>query len=148
MTVDLDKVLKLAGAIPIDNIDDAREVLENFCTNDIAVCVTNRNTNILHGTHYHDSYEFVLCYSSIPSTVIDNKIYNRKKHSLFAINPMQEHGISIDYKGFNLCGIHIDKKLVEEVAKELYNTSDIVFSNDSYIVNHDMSLLLRLFWRN
>lgn len=145
MSVDLDKVLRLAGAIPIDNIDDAQEVLENFCSKDMAVCLTNRNTNIQHGTHYHDSYEFVLCYSNIPSIVIDNKIYNRKKHSLFAINPMQEHGISIDYKGFNLCGIHIDKKLVNEVAKELYNNSDIIFTNDPCIASHDISMLIRLF---
>ena len=145
MSVNLDKALRLTGAIPIDNIDDAEEVLENFCSKDIAVCVTNRNTNIQQGTHYHDSYEFVLCYSNIPSIIIDNKMYNRKKHSLFAINPMQEHGISVDYKGFHLCGIHIDKKLVSEVAKEIYNNSDITFTNDSYIASHDISMLIRLF---
>ena len=141
----MQKVIDLTGAIPIDNIDDAEKFLENFCSKDIAVCVTNKDTTIRHGTHYHDSYEFVLCYSNLPSTIIDNKVHNRNKHALFAINPMQEHGIAVDCKGFNLCGIHIEKNLVRSVAKELYNNSNITFSNDSYIASHDMSMLIRLF---
>lgn len=145
MTVDLERIIQLAGKIPIDNIEDAEIVLENFCSNDIAVCLTNRDTKIQQGTHYHDSYEFVLCNSSLPSTIIDNKVYNRNKQTLFAINPMQEHGIAINYSGFNLCGLHIDKELINDVAKELYGNSNITFSNDSIIVGHDISMLLRLF---
>lgn len=145
MSVDMQKIIDLTGTIPIDNIDDAETVLENFCSMNIAVCVTNRDTNIRHGTHYHNSYEFLLCYSSLPSTIIDNKVHNRNKQALFAINPMQEHGITVDCKGVNLCGIHIEKNLVHSVAKELYNNSNITFSNDSFIASHDMSMLIRLF---
>ena len=145
MSVDMEKVAGLAGIIPFDNIIDAKTVLENFCSSNIAVVITNKDTNVTHGTHYHNSYEFVICYANMPSSVIDNKIKDRLQNSIFAINPMQAHGIAINYKGFNLCGIHIEKGLIQEIAEELYGSGNIVFSNDSNVLNHDISMLIRLF---
>lgn len=145
MAVDLQKVIALTGIIPFDNIDDAKTVLENFCSDNIAVVVTSKATNISHGTHSHNSYEFVICYSKMPSAIIDNKIYNISKNSLFAVNPMQEHGIAIDLKGLSLCGIHIDKNYMQSAAMHIYGTSSIIFSNESFSVNHDISMLIRLF---
>lgn len=145
MSVDLQKVTDLAGEIPIDNIDDAKAVLENFCTNNIAVLITNKDTNITHGTHYHQSYEFDICHSKLPSTIIDNKLYNRSCNELFAVNPMQEHGLTMNLKGFNLCGIHIEKNYMQNAAIHICGSYNIVFSNESFVVNHDISMLIRLF---
>lgn len=143
--VDMQKVINLAGNIPFDNIDDAKAVIENFCCGNIAAIVTNKETSITSGTHFHDSYEFCICYSRIPSAIIDNKIYDRKRNTLFAVNPMQEHGLTTNIKGFNLCGIHIDKSLVQNVSMNMFGSPDIAFSNDSYVMNHDISMLIRLF---
>ena len=143
--VDMQKVIDLAGNIPFDNIDKAEEVIENFCSNDIAVVVTNKTTNITHGTHCHNSYEFVIPYTKIPSAIIDNKIYDRPTSAMFAINPMQKHGVAMDMKGFNLCGIHVDKNLMQNISMDMYGSSDILFSNESFIMNHDISMLIRLF---
>ncbi len=63
---------------------------------------------------------------------------------MFSLNPMQEHGIAEDIKGFSLCSVHIDKSLVQSVASEIYGSSGIVFSNDSFAVNHDINMLVRL----
>ncbi|MEA4960865.1 AraC family transcriptional regulator [Lutispora sp.] len=145
MSVDLHGVIDLTGAIPFDNIEDAKVVIENFCCNNIAVIVTNKVTNIAHGTHHHDSYEFVIPYAKLPSAVIDDKVYDRRSNSLFAVNPMQEHGVSINIKGFTLCGIHIGKSLIQEISEEMYGSGNIVFSNDSNVLNHDISMLIRLF---
>lgn len=145
MSVDLQKVTDLAGEIPTDNIDDAKAVLENFCTNNIAVLITNKDANITHGTHYHQSYEFGICHSKLPSTIIDNKLYNRSCNELFAVNPMQEHGLTMNLKGFNLCGIHIDKNYMQNAAIHICGSSNIVFSNESFMNSHDISMLIRLF---
>ena len=145
MSVDFQKLNDLAGEIPFDNIDDAKLVIENFCNDNIAVVVTNKATNITHGTHYHNSYEFIISHINMPSTIIDGKLYNRVNNSLFAINPMQDHGLAIGIKGFSLCGIHIDKSLVQSVAMDIYGSSNILFSNDSFVINHDISMLIRLF---
>ena len=145
MTVDMQKVIDLAGAIPFDNIDDAKVVIENFCTNDMAIVATNKATNISNGTHYHNSYEFVICYSKIPANIVDDKLYDRSANSLFSTNPMQEHGLAKGIKGFSLCGIHIDKDLLQGVANSIYGSPNIAFSNDSFKLNHDLSMLVCLF---
>jgi AraC-like DNA-binding protein len=145
MSVDLQKVVELAGEIPFKNIDNAKTIVENFCSNDVAVVVTNKTTNIAHGTHCHNSYEFVIAYSDLPSAVIDNIEYDRPQNALFAINPMQEHGIAVDYEGFNLCGIHISQSFMQNVAVSIYDDPNISFSNKSIIINHDLSMLVRLF---
>lgn len=145
MPADLQKVINLAGIVPFDNVDDAKTIIENFCSENIAVLLTNKAANIRKGTHFHDSYEFVICYTKIPSAIINKKIYNRKINTLFAVNPLQEHGVTVDLKGFSLCGIHIDNDLMKSVSMTMYGSPDIVFSNDSYVVNHDLSMLVRLF---
>jgi len=144
MLVGMQKVSELIGTIPFDNISDAEVVVENFCSNDIAVVTTNRVTNITHGSHFHNSYEFDICYTKIPSTVIDNKIYDRKNSALFAVNPMQEHGMKSDFKGFNLCAVHLDESLMQNASMNIYGSRNITFSNDSFIVSHDISMLIRL----
>lgn len=145
MSIDIQKLTDLAGVIPFDNIDDADAIVENFCSNDVAIVVTNKATKISHGTHYHNSYEFVISYCKIPSIVIDGKVYDRSTNALFAINPMQEHGLLSGMKGFNLCGIHIDKNLLQSIAHSMYGSSNIAFSNDSSIISHDLSMLMSLF---
>lgn len=145
MPVDLLKFSNLTGAIPYDNLEDAEAVVENLCSENLAVIVTNKATNIVHGTHSHNSYEFVLSYTKMPSSPIDNKIYDRKENTMFAINPMQEHGITTDIKGFNVCGIHFDKSFLQGIAEDIYGSPNIVFTNDSYTVNHDISMLIRMF---
>jgi AraC-like DNA-binding protein len=145
MLLEMQRVIDLTGNIPFDKVDDSKKVIENFCSENIAVLVTNKSANIRHGTHNHNSYEFVICHAEIPSAVIDNMTFNRRNNTLFAVNPMQEHGVAIDLKGFSLCGIHIDKELVQNSSMEMYGSPNIVFSNDSFVVNHDISMLVRLF---
>jgi len=145
MTVNMQKLISLAGAIPFSNIGDSKVVIENFCSDDMAIVNTNRATSITHGTHVHNSFEFCICHTNIPSIISDNKIQNAFAGAIIAFNPMQEHGIMRDVEGFSLCGIHVDRKLVENIATELYGTPNIVFSNDIFAVNHDINLLVNLF---
>lgn len=137
------RLIELAGDIPFDNIGKVK--IENFCSDNIAVIVTNKTTNVGLGCHCHNSYEFVISYNRIPSTIIDNKIFDRAGNILFAVNPMQTHGMASDIKGFSLCGIHIDKGYLQSVAEDIYGSSNILFSNDSSSINHDINMLLRLF---
>jgi len=146
MSVTIQKVIDLTGAIPFDNVYDAKTVIENFCSENIAIVNTNKATNITHGTHLHDSYEFDICQTDIPSTMIDSKIFNRRSNTLFAVNPMQEHGLASDLKGFSICGLHIDKSFIQNASMELYHSSGIIFSNDSFSITNDIKMLIRLFW--
>jgi len=75
---------------------------------------------------------------------IDHKTYDRKENSLLAINPMQAHGVTTDARGFYLCGLHLDCDLVRGVAGDIYGSSNIVFSNDSFTFSHDISMLVRM----
>lgn len=134
----------LTGAVPLDNLENADTVIESFCSKNIAVVTTNKATDIISGTHFHNSFEFVISYSRMPSSPIDNKAYDRKENSLFAVNPMQVHGITTDVKGFNLCGLHMDCDFVRKVAEDIYGSPNIVFSNDSFAVSHDISMLVRM----
>ncbi|HCJ58902.1 MAG TPA: hypothetical protein DHV55_17270 [Clostridiaceae bacterium] len=145
MSVDMEKVMNLAGPIPFTNIRDSKIVVENFCSNDMAIISTNKTTNISKGTHAHNSYEFDVCRVPMPSVTIDNKVHDKPSNSLFAINPMQEHGLLTAIEGFSLCGIHVDKCAMQSVADDIYGSPNIVFSNDSFIANHDISLLVNLF---
>ena len=137
--------LDLTGAIPFKNNDGPTSTVESYFINDVAVLVTDKTTHIAHGTHYHDSYEFVMAYADIPSALLDNKIHHRSTNSLFAINPMQEHGMAEDQEGFPLCGIHVSKSFMQNVSVNIFNSPDILFSNDSFNINHDLSMLIRLF---
>lgn len=128
----------------MDNVENYADVIESFCSNDIAICITNKDTNISHGSHAHDSYEFVICNSNIPSTFIENYKWDRLANSIFALNPMQTHGMAADLNGFNLCGIHIDKKLVKQTAFEIYGNTNIIFSNESFVLNNNINTLIRL----
>lgn len=145
MLVSLDRMTHLTGAVPIDNIENAKFVVENFCTNYIAIVTTNKSTNICHGTHFHNSYEFDFCLTRLPSSVIDNKIYDRPKNALFAVNPMQDHGLTMDIKSFGIFGVHVDREIIESVAYEMYGSPNIMFSNETFTVNHKMKLLANLF---
>lgn len=145
MLVDMQTVLDLVGPIPFSNIENSKVVVENFCSKDVAVVSTNRNTNISCGTHVHDSFEFTICHTDIPSIVVDSRIQDGPKGALIAFNPMQEHGLSQDVEGFNLSGIHIEKSIVQKVAEEIYGSPNIVFSNDIFMVSHDINLLTGLF---
>jgi AraC family transcriptional regulator len=140
-----DKSAPLTGAIPYNNLNNPQTVEENPYSDDITVVVNNKPVAITRGSHHHDSYEFVITYSEIPYMIIDNKIYNVPKNSLFAVNPMQEHGLGKDLNNFRLCGIHISKEFMQNVAANIYNRSDIFFSNDPFIVGHDLNMLIRLF---
>ena len=145
MPMSLEKIAHLAGIVPIDKIENVNQILEEFCSDDIAVCITNKSTNINRGTHYHDSYEFVLCYTDMPLAIIDNSICGRSKNTIFAVNPMQVHGLVEDCKGLSLCGIHIDKELIHQVSQDIYHSSDIIFSNASFPVDHDLNMVIRMF---
>jgi hypothetical protein len=137
--------LDLTGAIPFKNNDSSKSTIENYYLDNVAVVVTDKTTNIAHGTHCHDSYEFIMAYADIPSALLDNKIHHRSTNSLFAINPMQEHGMAEDQDGFPLCGIHVSKSFMQNVSVNMFNSPDIIFSNDSFNINHDLSMLIRLF---
>ncbi len=140
MAADLKKLIDMTGVIPFENVDE----IERFCNNDIAVLVTSKDTNVTHGVHFHNSYEFVICHADIPSSIIKDKVYNRPNNTLFAVNPMEEHGVAIDSKGFSLCGIHIDNNLMKEIAMSIYGSPNILFSNESFVVSHDISMLIRM----
>lgn len=145
MTVDLEKVINMAGAIPFSNIGNPKVVIENYCTKDMVVITTNKATSINHGTHVHNSFEFTICHAYIPSIIADNKIQDGFAGAIIAFNPMQEHGIKYSLSGYSLCSIHVDRNLVESVSTELYGSPNIVFSNDIIGVNHDINLLVNLF---
>lgn len=142
---DLLKGSETTSEFPIGNIDDANNVLRHFSNNVIAVLSTNKATNISPGAHYHDDYEFIICYSDLPLSIIDNKLYNIRTNTLTAINPMQEHGSAEEVKGFNVCGIHIDKFYLQSIAKSIYGSTNIQFSNESFACNHDLRFLISLF---
>lgn len=144
MSVDTQKIIGLAGDIPFSNISDAEAAVENYSSNNIAVVATNKVTDITRGTHLHDSYEFTICYSRLPFAIIDNKIYDRKYGMLFAVNPMQEHGMKEDLKGFNLLGLHFDKSIIQSASMDIYGSSNILFSNESFTVTHDINMLISL----
>jgi AraC family transcriptional regulator len=141
----MQNILDLTGYIPISNVDGGEKVLENYSTSSIAVTTTNKLTNITRGTHFHDSYEFVICQADIPSTKIEKKLSDRSNNALFAINPMQEHGMAYDVKGFGLCGIHIEKDFMQGVSEEIYGSPNIIFSNESFDAGHELRMLLNLF---
>lgn len=141
----IQRVTNLAGEIPISNLDGGEQVIDNYITSNIAICSTNRLTNISHGIHSHNSYEFVICHVDIPSIVIDKKVIDRSNSTLFAINPMQEHGMALGMKGFSLTGIHVDKAFVQEISEEIYGSPHICFSNESFAVSHEINTLLSLF---
>lgn len=144
MPADIQKLIELAGEIPFDNIADSNAIVENYCTDDIAVVTTNKETSISNGIHSHNSYEFILAYSEVPSAPVDNRMYDRKENALFAINPIQEHGIEKGLKNFHLCGLHIDTAFVKNAAEDILGLPNIIFSNDSFVLNHDISMLVRL----
>ena len=134
----------MTGAIPFKN-----NIVQNQLSKTIILIMLlwllPINYNIARGTHCHDSYEFIMAYADIPSALLDNKIHHRSTNSLFAINPMQEHGMAEDQDGFPLCGIHVSKSFMQNVSVNMFNSPDIIFSNDSFNINHDLSMLIRLF---
>ena len=145
LQIEMPKTVDLTGNIPISNVDGGEKVVKNYTTARIAVTTTNKLTNITPGTHFHDSYEFLICHTDIPSTIIDNKLFDRPNNTLFAVNPMQVHGMAFDVKGFSLCGIHIEKEFMQGVSEEIFGSSNITFSNESFTASYEIRMLINLF---
>ena len=146
MSLGLQNIIELTGEIPISNIENTEELLKEFCSNDMAVLVIDRPTDFYLGTHHHDSYEFTITYTRLPYCQIDKKIYDMPKNTLFSINPMQNHGFAADAKNVKLCGIHISKNFLSTISASLYGSSKILFSNEPHPINHDLNILISLFF--
>lgn len=145
MTIIMDKIVELTGQSPTCSIKDVKIRIECLYNNDIVILVTGKDVSALSGTHKHDSYEFCIVHNEIPSTVIDGQVYDRTVNSLFAVNPMQKHGLLKDLNSFSMCGLHVTKQLMQSVSKSIYGSSNIVFSNESFAVSHDLRMLTDLF---
>jgi len=143
--VDPAQVVDLAGDIPVINLENGRKPIENYRIPGAAICITNPLTFISRGIHAHDSYEFVICNADIPSAICGNMVYERSNNTMFAINPMQEHGMAAEMKGFNLIGVHYDRAYFQNVAEEIFGSPYIKFENNSSVVGYDVKMLVSLF---
>ncbi|HYF75032.1 MAG TPA: AraC family transcriptional regulator [Candidatus Nitrosocosmicus sp.] len=103
-----------------------------FCPhNDIAVCL-NRTPILFPDDptgHCHNSYEFMIPSDPMPYNEIESKCIPLKENTLFSINPWQHHGTSGKMHMASMLAVHVNKSLLSEFSKELYNTSDFYFDN-------------------
>jgi AraC-like DNA-binding protein len=97
------------------------------------------------GVHQHDSYEFTLNLShSFLSRVGKRNMPLRKNH-LMAINPGQNHGTTRPLAGVHLMALHMDRKFLQQVARQMYGSEEVYFDNRELLPDSHIRGLVNLF---
>lgn len=97
------------------------------------------------GSHAHSSYEFVIPFSHMQYTSIDNKLVHYEINQLTPINTEQQHGQFNGTTNCRLLTFQIDKDLFNDISYSICKKSDITFNNESISVGNEIFALLSLF---
>lgn len=119
--------------------------VESFLGQGMIVLATKDKINMPRGSHMHDSYEFLLPASDMPTTSVDKKATCFQKNRLFPINSEQPHGPVAEIMGCDLLAFQIQKETLKDIVKSYCNQSDVAFENESIKIDREIPELLRMF---
>ncbi len=94
------------------------------------------------GTHAHSSYEFFIPVTKLFMAKVDKKRVGVTQNTLLPLNCDQFHGVAGTEENIYCLGIQVDKKSLQELARELYGRSEIFFVNQGQYVNHQLRQLI------
>lgn len=127
------------------NQEQLTSILETSFSDNTVVMQSRNKMELPEGVHQHDSYEFIINLSPSFASRIDKKNLYIKKNHLVTLNPGQDHGTQRPLSGVRLLGLHMDRKFLQQVSREVCGTGDIYFNNSDLLPDRSLLGLINLF---
>ncbi len=111
-----------------------------------AGAVIIKPVNVMHlpmGIHAHNSYEFVIPMSDMPTSYVGNKLIHFEKNRLLPINANQEHGPSMPMDNCNVLGLLIDHSVFSNIAYTICDKKEVEFINEFVEPNNELLRYMR-----
>lgn len=133
------------GPYPFPTDSNFGGIVEVYAIDGVATVTTVNCIDMPVGCHAHDSYEFLIPMSYMPSVRIDQKRYQCTKNMVFPFNPGQFHGPAVTALGCRLAALQLDRKVVEEAAEMTFGKNKVHFDNINTIPSTELQFLIKLF---
>jgi AraC-type DNA-binding domain-containing proteins len=142
-------VRKLLGEgpyiFPVDNVEASNEV-EAYLGAGIIILSTTKNVDFsVKGYHAHESYEFLVPFSSMPPLDLEGKLVSFEKNRVFPFNSWSVHGPAEERDSCRLMGIQIDKQLVSQISYMLCGKKKVEFRSENTPFSQELRDLTSLF---
>ncbi|HHV98028.1 MAG TPA: helix-turn-helix transcriptional regulator [Clostridiaceae bacterium] len=95
--------------------------------------------------HVHDSYEFLVPYSTMPYVDVDNRCFSINKGYIFPINTGQAHGPHDRMINQCFISLQVDNDSLNEIAYSVYRKFNVRFKQDNYSLSNELKKLIDLF---
>ncbi len=123
------------------------------CSEAITYCEANKSFGFYysddptttHNMHIHDCCEVLIALSPATSFIIDNKIYDVKRGSVFIVNQYQAHKVnSAGLKKFSRYVIQIHPAFLYSNSLDGINLAECFYGNISYVQLNESELQITL----
>jgi AraC family transcriptional regulator len=111
----------------------------------VGLVVPKTRLVLLKGQHVHNSYEFLVPFNDIISNKIEKRYCLAQKNKIFPFNSEQYHGPERDIEDISFIAVLADKLVLNNIAKTIYGKSDVVFKNQNFEYDFELSLLISQF---
>lgn len=126
-------------------IPSFEKVIEVYPGNGLSIFATNKDIDLMPGTHAHDTYELLITFSQVVHSRVDRKTITVEKNNIIAFNSEQEHGNAKRLSGCRFLSIEMEKEFLSQIARSIFGKSQIVFKNDVIVLSNDLKNLIHLF---
>lgn len=125
-------------------LDRAEEVMKIYLGNNAVIIASNKDFDLIQGTHAHESFEFLIPLTPLVA-LVDKKKTEYEPHRLYPINSCQEHGMMEYTAKCSLLSIQIDRDFVQGTARAALGKKIVSFSNEGIVLDDQLRFLIRTF---
>jgi len=122
------------------------ERVNTFVNQDLCIITPKSNMDFpKKDFHVHDSYEFLIPYSTMPYVDVDNKCFSIYKDYIFPINTGQAHGPHDRMLNQYFISLQVDNDSLNETAYSIYNKFNVRFNQNNFPLSNELKKLIELF---
>ena len=105
------------------------EEVNTYVNQDLCIIIPKTGIDFLKKDfHIHDSYEFLIPYSTLPFVDVEDRCYSFNKGYVFPINSGQAHGPHDCMLNKHFVSLQVDKDSLNEIAYSIYASSMYVLN--------------------
>lgn len=122
------------------------EIINTSVNQDLCIITPKTSIDFLNkDSHAHDSYEFIIPYSTMPYVGVENRCFAINKGNIFPINSWQAHGPQDRMLNMNIISLQVDNDSLGEIAYSIYGKFNICFKQGNNTLSNDLKALVELF---
>lgn len=139
---------KLLGSgpypFPLNKIENFTRYYESSCVN-IVITKTSVSFTMVPQIHSHDSYEFLIPFTTMPYVGCDGMCIPVPEGAVFPINPLQEHGPQKEMLNIFFAAVHVESEYMRKVAQNILGEAGALFINHPILLSKELKILLEKF---